>query len=51
MKSESPIKEVENKIHHTETIAPSPNTTVPDVMETNEITLEEVAIDGICGVY
>lgn len=51
MKAEFHIKDVENKIEPTQTIESCPDITSRDILETHDITIEEVAIDGICGVY
>lgn len=51
MKTECHTKDVENKTEKTETVDSCPNITGRDILEANDILLEEVAIDGICGVY
>ena len=51
MKAELHNQDVENKAEKTETIDTCPNITGRDILKTHDITLEEVAIDGICGVY
>ena len=51
MKAESDIRDVQSKNEQAEAIDASQNIKSRDILETKDITLEEVAIDGICGVY
>lgn len=51
MHTELHTKDVENKTEKTEILDDSRNTPCRDVLDATDITIEEVSIDGICGVY
>jgi mycofactocin precursor len=51
MRTELYTKDVENRPEKTETLDATRNTPCRDVLDATEITIEEVSIDGICGVY
>ena len=45
------IKEAENKTENLEAEQKDHHPSDPDILNTTDIHVEEVAIDGICGVY
>ena len=51
MQTDLHSKDGENKLEESEPLDIHPNSPCRDILETVDITLEEVAIDGICGVY
>lgn len=51
MHAELHIKDADTKIEKTECRDTNSNTCRRDVLDATEITIEEVSIDGICGVY
>jgi mycofactocin precursor len=44
-------REIEDSREKIQTPDPNPKTPSHDIMETTDITIEELSIDGICGVY
>lgn len=44
-------KDFENQTEKTETLDTGRNAPCRDVLDATDITIEEVSIDGICGVY
>ena len=51
MHTEVRTKDVDNKTEKTETLDTTRSTPCRDVLDATDITIEEVSIDGICGVY
>lgn len=51
MQSEPYAKDAEKNTKQTETIESSQDTACMDVLDATDIIIEEVSIDGICGVY
>jgi mycofactocin precursor len=51
MHTELHTKDADTKTEKTESLDTSRNTPGRDVLDATDISIEEVSIDGICGVY